>query len=164
RRGLTRDRTEEQREKAPGPRRAQRPRAVRPAAARPGGPPPAPRLPPGGGHPPRAPGPPPRPRRRRPARPPPARPARTRPPAAHLRESRVEVLARPSGRTSTALARLAADGSADYDFRLRWAPDESLVEDDSRSVLHFGSIAAFLQPGATVIDRLIDRIASPTVA
>src|SRR5699024_1548731 len=35
---------------------------------------------------------------------------------AHLRESRVEVLARPSGRTSTALARLAADGSADYDF------------------------------------------------
>jgi fructokinase len=83
---------------------------------------------------------------------------------AHLRESRVEVLARPSGRTSTALARLAADGSADYDFRLRWAPDESLVEDGSRSVLHFGSIAAFLQPGATVVDRLIDRIASPTVA
>src|SRR5699024_399071 len=83
---------------------------------------------------------------------------------AHLRESRVEVLARPTGRTSTALARLAADGSADYDFRLRWAPDESLVEDGPRSILHFGSIAAFLQPGATVVDRLIDRIASPTLA
>src|SRR5699024_2602031 len=83
---------------------------------------------------------------------------------AHLRESRVEVLARPTGRTSTALARLAADGSADYDFRLRWAPDESLVEDGPRSILHFGSIAAFLQPGATVVDRLIDRIASPTDA
>jgi fructokinase len=33
-----------------------------------------------------------------------------------------------------------------------------------RSILHFGSIAAFLQPGATVVDRLIDRIASPTDA
>ncbi|WP_209373494.1 carbohydrate kinase family protein [Brevibacterium renqingii] len=80
---------------------------------------------------------------------------------AHLRESHVEVLARPNGRTSTAAARLARDGTADYDFRLRWDPDESLVEDRARAVFHFGSIAAFLQPGAEAVDRLIARFASP---
>ncbi|WP_166971136.1 carbohydrate kinase family protein [Brevibacterium atlanticum] len=83
---------------------------------------------------------------------------------AHLRESRVDVLTRPTGATSTALARLAADGSADYDFRLRWDPDDSLVADDERSVLHFGSIAAFLQPGAAAVDRLLERAASATGA
>src|SRR5699024_5591012 len=83
---------------------------------------------------------------------------------AHLRESRGEVLARPTGRTSTALARLAADGSADYDFRLRWAPDESLVEDGPRSILHFGSIAAFLTPGVTVVGRTIHPIHSQTAS
>lgn len=78
---------------------------------------------------------------------------------AHLRESRVDVLARPTGATSTALAKLAADGSAEYDFRLRWEPDESLLEARTRTGVHFGSIAAFLQPGAAVIDRLLERIA-----
>jgi fructokinase len=78
---------------------------------------------------------------------------------AHLRESRVDVLTRPKGATSTALARLAADGSAEYDFQLRWDPDESLVSDYERSVLHFGSIAAFLRPGSAAVDRLLDRAA-----
>lgn len=83
---------------------------------------------------------------------------------AHLRESRVDVLTRPKGATSMALARLAADGSAEYDFRLRWDPDDSLVADGERSLLHFGSIGAFLRPGAAAVDRLLDRAASATGA
>ncbi|UVI37497.1 carbohydrate kinase family protein [Brevibacterium spongiae] len=77
---------------------------------------------------------------------------------AHLRESHVSVLASPHGATSTALARLAQDGSAEYEFQLRWDPDSSLLEDSAPSVLHFGSIAAFLTPGSAVIDRLLDTI------
>lgn len=78
---------------------------------------------------------------------------------AHLRESEVTVLTSPRGSTSTALARLAADGSAEYTFRLRWDPDASLFDGSGRSVLHFGSIAAFLEPGAAVIDRLLTTAA-----
>lgn len=75
---------------------------------------------------------------------------------AHLRASNVQVHATPKGATSTARATLAADGSADYDFRLRWSPDGSLVVDRSFSALHIGSIAAFLAPGSAVVDTLLD--------
>ncbi|WP_426936442.1 carbohydrate kinase family protein [Brevibacterium sp. LE-L] len=78
---------------------------------------------------------------------------------AHLRESQVAVHTSPRGATSTALASLAEDGSAEYEFRLRWDPDSSLLDDSARSVLHFGSIAAFLEPGSAVIDRLLDAVA-----
>ena len=77
---------------------------------------------------------------------------------AHLRESEVNVLASPRGATSTALARLAEDGSAEYEFQLRWDPD-SRCSEGAHSVLHFGSIAAFLEPGSAVIDRLLDAVA-----
>lgn len=75
---------------------------------------------------------------------------------AHLRESQVDVLATPRGGTSTALARLAEDGSAEYEFQLRWDPDSSLLGSRAHSALHFASIAAFLGPGSAVIDRLLD--------
>lgn len=78
---------------------------------------------------------------------------------AHLRESEVDVLASPRGATSTALARLAEDGSAEYEFQLRWDPDSALLDEGAHSVLHFGSIAAFLEPGSAVIDRLLDAVA-----
>ncbi|WP_092014840.1 carbohydrate kinase family protein [Brevibacterium siliguriense] len=74
---------------------------------------------------------------------------------AHLQKSQVAVLASPRGATSTALARLADDGSAEYEFHLRWDPDASLLSDAPRSVVHFGSIAAFLSPGAAVIDEVL---------
>lgn len=77
---------------------------------------------------------------------------------AHLREAQVDVLATPRGGTSTALARLADDGSAEYEFRLRWDPNSSLLGSSGRSALHFGSIAAFLEPGSAVIDRLLDAV------
>ena len=78
---------------------------------------------------------------------------------AHLRESQVDVLTSPRGATSTALARLSEDGSAEYEFQLRWDPDSSLLGRNAHSVLHFGSIAAFLSPGSAVIDRHLDDVA-----
>ena len=78
---------------------------------------------------------------------------------AHLRESQVDVLTSPRGATSTALARLSEDGSAEYEFQLRWDPDSSLLGRNAHSVLHFGSIAAFLSPGSAVIDQHLDDVA-----
>lgn len=76
---------------------------------------------------------------------------------AHLRESNVQVHASPTGPTSTARALLSADGSAEYDFSLRWAPDASLVDSGDWAVIHIGSIAAFLSPGAVAVDSLLQR-------
>lgn len=76
---------------------------------------------------------------------------------AHLRESNVQVHARPTGSTSTARAKLSPDGSAEYDFSLRWAPDASLVDGANWSAIHVGSIAAFLSPGAAAVDSLLHR-------
>ena len=75
----------------------------------------------------------------------------------HLRDSKVKVHARPRGLTSTARALLAADGSAEYDFSLRWAPDASLVDGGEWSAIHVGSIAAFLSPGSSTVDSLLKR-------
>ncbi|MDN5587806.1 MAG: carbohydrate kinase [Brevibacterium sp.] len=76
---------------------------------------------------------------------------------AHLRESNVRVHARPTGSTSTARALLSADGSAEYEFSLRWAPETSLVDGAEWSAIHVGSIAAFLSPGAETVDSLLQR-------
>lgn len=76
---------------------------------------------------------------------------------AHLRESKVRVHARPTGSTSTARALLSADGSAEYEFSLRWAPDASLVDSGDWATIHVGSIAAFLSPGAAAVDSLLQR-------
>ncbi|SMX68655.1 fructokinase [Brevibacterium sp. 239c] len=76
---------------------------------------------------------------------------------AHLRESNVQVHTRPTGSTSTARALLSPDGSAEYDFALHWAPDPSVVDDGRWSAIHVGSIAAFLSPGAAVVDALLER-------
>lgn len=76
---------------------------------------------------------------------------------AHLRESNVRVHARPTGSTSTARALLSPDGSAEYEFSLRWDPDVSLVDRGDWAAIHVGSIAAFLSPGAGVVDSLLQR-------
>ncbi len=75
---------------------------------------------------------------------------------AHLRASNVTVHATPRGATSTARAVLSADGSAEYDFHLRWAPDPTPITGGAWGAVHIGSIAAFLQPGAARIDSLLD--------
>ncbi|AZL12726.1 carbohydrate kinase [Brevibacterium aurantiacum] len=76
---------------------------------------------------------------------------------AHLRESHVRVHARPTGSTSTARALLSTDGSAEYEFSLRWDPDASLVDSGEWTAIHVGSIAAFLSPGAAAVDSLLQR-------
>lgn len=56
-------------------------------------------------------------------------------------------------RTSTARATLKADGSAKYEFDVAWPPlPEVLVDFD---VLHVGSIACFLPPGADAVLELV---------
>lgn len=70
---------------------------------------------------------------------------------AWLEASGVTVLARPtaSGRTSSAAVTLDASGAATYDFDLDWHLDE--VPDDGCDVLHVGSIATVLEPGADAV-------------
>ncbi len=78
----------------------------------------------------------------------------------HLEGAGVEVL--PASitpwHTSSATARLDATGSAHYDFDIRWElPDTSSLP--AASIVHVGSISAFLEPGATtVLDILRTRV------
>lgn len=68
-----------------------------------------------------------------------------------LEASGVTVLARPtgSGRTSSAVVTLDDSGAASYAFDLDWdLPD---VPDDPCDVLHVGSIATVLEPGADAV-------------
>lgn len=54
--------------------------------------------------------------------------------------------------TSTARARILADGSAHYDFDIAWVlPDAPTA--GAASLIHVGSIGAFLEPGATLLER-----------
>lgn len=60
--------------------------------------------------------------------------------------------------TSTATARLGADGAATYTFRLTWdLPD--LAVPGGTVCAHAGSIAAFLPPGAARVRTLLDAAA-----
>ncbi|MEV8370476.1 carbohydrate kinase [Microbacterium sp. NPDC064584] len=83
--------------------------------------------------------------------------------ADHLRASGVAM--HPSSwsldRTSTALARITADGSARYEFDVTWSlPSVPVVRDD---IVHVGSIAAFVQPGADSVLTALQNTPEPTV-
>lgn len=82
----------------------------------------------------------------------------------HLERSHVRVLGesfsdRP---TSTATARLAADGSASYQFDVQWRPSPAPLA-VSATVVHTGSIAAFLEPGRRAVLAHVDRLRPPIV-
>jgi fructokinase len=68
-----------------------------------------------------------------------------------LEASNVTVLAQPtaSGRTSTAAVTLDASGAASYVFDLDWHLDA--VPEEECDVLHVGSIATVLDPGADTV-------------
>lgn len=74
-----------------------------------------------------------------------------------LAGSGVEVTARPCTRTSTARATLDADGSAGYVFDLAWevTSDDVAAATSDAQVVHTGSIATVLQPGATAIEEAL---------
>ena len=81
--------------------------------------------------------------------------------AAWLAASQVEVLAAPAVATSTASAHLDDDGSARYEFDLSWTLDGvdlDALAAGSRGIVHTGSIAALLRPGAEVVRALLARM------
>lgn len=61
-------------------------------------------------------------------------------------------------RTSTAVAAIGDDGSASYDFDITWALDASV--DDPVMLVHTGSIAAVLEPGASAVATALRELRS----
>lgn len=78
-----------------------------------------------------------------------------------LEASDVDVLASTSTRTSTATARLDAFGAAEYDFDLDWAV--TLGTPDPVDLVHAGSIAALLDPGAIEVVRAVRELRGSAV-
>ncbi len=80
--------------------------------------------------------------------------------ARHLEDSDVSVTASTvSDRvTSIALATLDAGGAATYSFSIDWDPAEPDVADGEFDAVHTGSIGAALEPGATMVERLLARL------
>lgn len=76
-----------------------------------------------------------------------------------LADSGVAVVAQApaTGRTSTAAVRLGDDGSAGYDFDLTWdlTPETIRRAADAPAVVHAGSIATVLEPGAAAVERAL---------
>ncbi|MEO5921878.1 MAG: carbohydrate kinase [Pseudolysinimonas sp.] len=84
--------------------------------------------------------------------------------AQHLEASEVSVT--PSTvsdrETSVALASLGADGAATYAFSIDWDPAHLEVADGTFDAVHTGSIGAVLEPGATMVERLLERMRPTT--
>ncbi|HKU34946.1 carbohydrate kinase [Paenarthrobacter sp. NPDC058040] len=78
--------------------------------------------------------------------------------ATHLQSAGVVLLpgSQSLSRTATATAQIAADGSAEYTFEIDWALSP-LVLPYAPKILHTGSIATFLQPGASVVRSLLEQ-------
>lgn len=77
--------------------------------------------------------------------------------AAHLRSNGVHLAAgsiEPGFRTSTATATLDSAGIASYEFDIRWDPPAPALSRGCR-VVHTGSIATLLEPGAKAIHEFI---------
>ena len=76
----------------------------------------------------------------------------------HLRSAGVGLLtgSKRRGATSTATAVLASDGSAQYDFDVQWDLPPTAPAALPK-VLHTGSIATFLAPGAAAVRGLLEQ-------
>jgi len=82
---------------------------------------------------------------------------------AHLGASGVDLIRLPpTRRTSTATARIGADGEADYEFDLTWDPSE-LPGPEGFDAVHIGSIGAALAPGADAVASLVFSAAAAGV-
>lgn len=73
--------------------------------------------------------------------------------AEHLRADGVRLDVRPIDRTATAIATLDDTGSADYSFDVAWDPGR--LERPDGGLLHVGSLGAFVEPGASEVERLV---------
>jgi fructokinase len=78
--------------------------------------------------------------------------------ARHLNQSAVGLLGDPHrlDRTSTAVATIAEDGSASYTFDIEWQMSE--VPEVAPLVVHTCSLGAVMEPGATDVRRLLERL------
>jgi fructokinase len=78
--------------------------------------------------------------------------------ARHLNQSAVGIAGDPFAleRTATAVATLAADGSASYTFDIAWRLNP--VPEVSPVVVHTCSLGAVLAPGADDVRRLLERL------
>ncbi|UVJ39100.1 carbohydrate kinase [Arthrobacter sp. CJ23] len=76
----------------------------------------------------------------------------------HLQSAGVRLLPGSTSleRTATATATLAADGSASYDFDIAWQLAH-VAPATVPKVLHTGSIATFLAPGASTVRTLLEQ-------
>ncbi|MBX9719106.1 MAG: carbohydrate kinase [Microbacteriaceae bacterium] len=77
---------------------------------------------------------------------------------AHLDASGVQGVHSATGiarATSTAQVTLDAEGSASYVFDMHWQLPDSFVAPPATRLIHTGSIATVLEPGATQVDALI---------
>lgn len=80
----------------------------------------------------------------------------------HLRGSGVELLDVGTGRTASATAYLRSDGSATYDFDLHWDP-RGLPDPAAYSLVHVGSIGAWMAPGSDAVADLVAAAAAAGV-
>lgn len=73
----------------------------------------------------------------------------------HLTATGIDVVraASPAGRTTLAMAYVDREGSASYDFLASWDPEHLAVPPDT-SVLHTGSLATVIEPGASRVLEL----------
>ena len=73
--------------------------------------------------------------------------------AEHMRASHVQITPESFGasRTSTAQALVDEHGSATYQFDVEWAPSLPLRMSPDAVIVHTGSIASVLEPGATTV-------------
>jgi fructokinase len=74
----------------------------------------------------------------------------------HLRSAGVEIEAETfrTEATSSATARLRADGSAEYDFDVRWSLPAGL-DLPPADIVHTGSLGAFVEPGGSAVVDLL---------
>jgi fructokinase len=70
-----------------------------------------------------------------------------------LTGSGVRPLGEPVPRTATATATIGADGSAEYEFDISWEPSGDPAP--GHGIVHTGSIASYLEPGAGFVRDLI---------
>ena len=81
----------------------------------------------------------------------------------HVEASGVVLLdgAQSLPRTSTAAARMQPDGSARYEFDVAWCPP--VTEIPPVRALHAGSLALFVEPGASRVQQLVDEVPRSTL-
>ncbi len=79
----------------------------------------------------------------------------------HLREAGVDIApALLDGQsTSSATVTLDASGVASYRFDVQWSLELGELDLSGFEHVHFGSISAFLEPGATTVQEILERVA-----